>query len=106
MPGIYTVGPFEPPVRFAVNLDPAESRTAALPVEELMRLGVPLKAPEIELSKQAEQKRRLHNAELENQQKLWRRLIVVALALLFLETGLAGWVTRRTLTPGTGEQPA
>lgn len=95
-PGIYTVTPGEPAVRFAVNLDPAESRTAPLPVEELMRLGVPLKAPEIELAKQVAQKRRLHNAELESQQKLWRWLVVAAFAILLTETLLAGWTSRRT----------
>ena len=63
--------------------------------EELMRLGVPLKPPEIQLARQHEQKRRLHNAELENQQKLWRWLIVAALGILLAETWLAGWLTRR-----------
>jgi len=96
LPGIYAITSPQPAARFAVNLDAAESRTAPLPVEELMRLGVPLKAPEVELRKQADQKRRLHNAELENQQKLWRWLIVAALVVLLMETWLAGRLTRRT----------
>ena len=96
LPGIYEVTSPQPAARFAVNLDAAESRTAPLPVEELMRIGVPLKAPEVELTKQAGQKRRLHNAELENQQKLWRWLIVAALVVLLMETWLAGRLTRRT----------
>jgi hypothetical protein len=94
-PGIYTLVSPQAPVRFAVNLDGSESRTAPMPVEELMRLGVPLKPPEIQLARQHEQKRRLHNAELENQQKLWRWLVAGALGVLLLETCLAGWVTRR-----------
>jgi hypothetical protein len=94
-PGIYTLASLQPPVRFAVNLDAAESRTAPMSAEELMRLGVPLKAPEIQLARQLEQKRRLHNAELENQQKLWRWLIVAAFGVLLVETCLAGWLTRR-----------
>ena len=94
-PGIYAIAALQPPVRFAVNLDGAESRTAPMSPEELMRLGVPLKAPEIQLAKQQEQKRRLHNAELEQQQKLWRWLIVAALGVLLVETCLAGWLTRR-----------
>ncbi len=102
LPGLYLVAALQPAARFAVNLDAAESRTAPLPVEELMRLGVPLKAPPIELTKQAEQKRRLHNVELENQQKVWRWLIVAALAVLLAETWLAGRLTRRALVPGPG----
>ena len=94
-PGIYTLAAQQPPVRFAVNLDSAESRTAPMSAEELMRLGVPLKSPEIQLARQHEQKRRLHNAELENQQKLWRWLVVAALGILLVETWLAGWLTRR-----------
>ena len=94
-PGIYTLAALQPPVRFAVNLDAAESRTAPMSAEELMRLGVPLKPPEIQLARQHEQKRRLHNAELENQQKLWRWLMVAALGVLLVETWLAGWLTRR-----------
>src|SRR5205823_4498876 len=43
MPGIYEVAS-KPPVQFAVNLDPIESKTAPLPLEELERLGVPVKA--------------------------------------------------------------
>ncbi|HKS37243.1 MAG TPA: BatA domain-containing protein, partial [Verrucomicrobiae bacterium] len=98
LPGIYTIASTQPPLRFAVNLDAAESKTALLPVEELARLNIPLKPREIELAKQIEQKRRLHNAELENQQKLWRWLIVAALVVLLMETWLAGWLTRQAGT--------
>jgi hypothetical protein len=98
LPGIYSVIPPQSSARFAVNLDAAESRTAPLPAEELMRLGVPLKAPEVEMAKGTEQRRRLHSAELENQQKLWRWLIVAALVVLLMETWLAGWLTRRPNT--------
>ena len=96
VPGIYTVTTAQPPVQFAVNLDPAESRTAPMPIEELGRLGVPLKTPELEPVKQLEQKRRLHDAELEGQQKLWRWLTLAALMVLLLETWLAGLLSRRT----------
>ena len=86
--------------RFAVNLDPAESRTAPLPVEELERLRLPLKGPNPELVKQQEKQRlRLQAAELEQRQKLWRWLIVAALVVLLLETWLAGWLTRRNQAP-------
>jgi hypothetical protein len=98
-PGIYTMAAAQPPMRFAVNLDAAESRTAPLAVEGLERLGVPLKTQEVELAKQIEQKRRLHDAELESQQKLWRKLIVAALVVLLVETWLAGWLTRAARLP-------
>ena len=97
-PGIYTVGAGQTTQRFAVNLDPGESRTAPMAIEELERLGLPIKAPSPELVKQEEKKRlRLQAAELEQQQKLWRWLIVTALIVLVLETWLAGWLTRRNL---------
>ncbi len=50
-PGIYTVTSAQPPVRFAVNLDAAESRTAPLPMDELERLDVPLKPREVALAR-------------------------------------------------------
>jgi hypothetical protein len=94
-PGIYEVLAPQPPTRFAVNLDAAESRTAPLPIEELERLAVPMKPREVELAKQTAQKLQLHNADLESRQKLWRWLIVAALVVLMVETWLAGWITRR-----------
>ena len=95
-PGIYTASAGPVTQRFAVNLDPAESRTAPLTVEELERLRLPLKGPNPELVKQQEKQRlRLQAAELEQRQKLWRWLIVAALVVLLLETWLAGWLTRR-----------
>lgn len=95
-PGVYEISTPGTALRFAVNLDPAESKTAPLPVDALERLDLPLKAREVDLSRQAAQQRHLHNAELENQQKLWRWLIVTALGVLLVETWLAGWLTRRS----------
>ena len=98
LPGIYTVTAGEFTQRFAVNLDPGESRTAPLPMEELERLRLPLNAPNPELVKQEERKRiQLQATELEQRQKIWRWLIVAALLVLILETWLAGWLTRRNL---------
>jgi hypothetical protein len=95
-PGIYagTIG--QETIRFAVNLDGMESRTVPLPIEELERLGVPLKpVTETNLKKEAEKKERLHAAELEQRQKLWRWLLVGALLFLIFETALAGRLTHR-----------
>jgi aerotolerance regulator-like protein/VWA domain-containing protein len=89
-PGIYAAGD----VQFAVNLPAAESRTAPMTIDELEQLGVPvhLSSPQIV----ADQKRvaqRFQAAEAENQQKLWRWLIVGALAFVLGETLLAGRLT-------------
>jgi hypothetical protein len=100
LPGIYAVAS-DPPLRFAVNLDPVESKTAPLPIEELERLGVPLKKEKPpETVKQREQKQQqLLAAELEKRQQLWRWLVVAALVVLIFETWLAGWLTRRASAP-------
>jgi hypothetical protein len=100
LPGIYMVNGTEPPVRWAVNLDPAESQTAPLPLEDLERLGVPLKIQAVAMAKVEEaRKERLQAAELESRQKLWRWLLVATLLLLLVETFAAGWITRRMTRP-------
>lgn len=95
-PGIYEIVGADPPTRFAVNLAPAESRTAPLSADALERLGVPLRDESVHAAKRAEERRRqLHVSELENRQKLWRWLIVAAVLGLMAETWLAGWLNRR-----------
>lgn len=102
-PGFYEVTSAQPPLRFAVNLAADESKTAPLSLDTFERLGVPIQAPATMAARQVEQQRRqhLHVTELEAQQKLWRRLLVLALVLLMAETWLAGWLTRRA-APQTG----
>jgi len=95
-PGVYEILAQPSPVRFVVNLDSAESKTAPLSVDELERLGLPMKPHEIALSKQVELRQSMHDTDLESRQKLWRWLIVTALVVLMGETLLAGWITRRT----------
>jgi len=95
-PGIYEVSLSPAPVKFAVNLDAAESKTAPLPADEFERLGVPVKSAEMAPALAAAKQETLHNADLEARQKLWRWLIVAALAVLLVETWLAGWITRRS----------
>jgi hypothetical protein len=100
LPGIYTVTAGQSTQRFAVNLDPLESRTSPLAVEELERLGVQLKNRPQESAQQFEERQqKLLNSELENRQKLWRWLIVAALIVLLAETALAGWLSRRAVAP-------
>ena len=90
MPGIYNVVSATPARRFAVNLDPAESRTAPVSVDELERLGAPLAHRVTAMDREAERKLRLQNTELEIRQKLWRWFVVMTLAVLLFETWLAG----------------
>lgn len=75
----------------AANLDPAESRTSPIEEEQLGSLGLPLKRQEVTISAEARQQREqlLLATEQESRQKLWRRLLVVALALLLLESVIA-----------------
>lgn len=95
MPGIYLVKRGTSARQFAVNLDPAESRTAPLPLDELERLGVPANRTSAGPHSTAKAKQLVKDAELEDRQKLWRWFIIATLAVLFIETGIAGWTARK-----------
>lgn len=99
LPGIYTVFSGSVTQRFAVNLDPAESRTDPMLIENLDRLGVPLKTPPPVVAAQAAARARLHAADLEQRQKLWRWLLVAALVVLVTETWIAGRLTQGLPAP-------
>jgi hypothetical protein len=100
-PGVYTLMTGSVTQQFAVNLHPNESRTAPLAVEDLERLGVPLKSELKVAARSVErEQRRLAGAELEGQQKLWRWLIVVALMVLVVESWLAGRASRSAAATG------
>jgi hypothetical protein len=81
--------------RFAVNLDPAESRTAPLSPEELEQAGVPVARAVSAPPPDSERRTVLQGMEAESRQKLWRWLIAAALAVLLIETVLAGRALRR-----------
>lgn len=85
-PGFYTST--QPSLVFGVNLDPFESRVAPIPEEQLANLGLPLKAEAVAVSTEVKKEREqlLLATEQENRQKLWRRLLVAALAILLIET--------------------
>ncbi|HEX8295200.1 MAG TPA: BatA domain-containing protein [Chthoniobacteraceae bacterium] len=88
LPGIYTVTPGD--VRFAVNLPPEESRLVPLPEARFAALEVPLHHPSSETpAARAEREAIAEATQLEGRQKLWRWLILIALAGLLLETLLA-----------------
>jgi len=94
--GIYRVTSAGSPKRFAVNLDPTESRTAPLGADELERLGVPASRQIPVAAHEVQRKARLQNAELEGRQKLWRTTLIAAMAMLLLESWMAG----RAMRPG------
>jgi hypothetical protein len=95
-PGVYAVVSEDPPVLFAVNLDPAESRTAPLSLDLLEKAGVPRPIGAAALA-QRPASVQMGSVELEGQQRLWRGLVLAALLLLLTETWLAGWLSRRSL---------
>lgn len=92
-PGVYTLETAAGDRPFAVNLDPLESRVAPLQVETLEQLGCRLAKP-TRVKADPERLRQLQNAELEGRQKLWRWLVLAALAFLIAETWLSGRLSR------------
>jgi hypothetical protein len=95
-PGIYKATWAGKERFFAVNLPLEESRTAPISTDELARLGVPLGLDSEQAAAIARMhQQRLQDAELENRQKLWRWLIVAALAVIFAEIVLSGWLAHR-----------
>lgn len=98
-PGVYGAGPDVAPAGFVVNLAPSESRTAPMPLDALERLGVPVSGAVPTPEQAAARQERLQRAELESRQKLWRWFLAATLAVLLVETVLAGWSARRA-APG------
>ncbi|MBL9137996.1 MAG: BatA domain-containing protein [Verrucomicrobiales bacterium] len=99
-PGIYEVTSSETTLRYAVNLDGSESRTAVLPVESLEALGTPLRSPGAGPQPDPVRKQQLAAADAENRQKLWRWLMIATLTVLLVESAVAGWKSRRITATG------
>ncbi|MFN0127666.1 MAG: BatA domain-containing protein [Verrucomicrobiales bacterium] len=97
-PGIYTVTAGSQSRSVPVNLDPVESRTKPLADDDFERLGVPMARAAERARAEAAQAALTPAAEAENRQKLWRWFLAAALAVLLLETVLAGRAARRALT--------
>ena len=93
-PGVYQFSDGEQTRAFAVNLNQAESRTDPFDEETLTRFGV-LLGKNVTTAQALESKRQLRDRELESQQRLWQWLLVLALALLGLETVLGTLWSRR-----------
>ena len=92
-PGIYSAKSGSTETLFAVNLSPSESNTAPLDLEQLEQRGVRFTA-ELTRAERIDRIRQQRDMELEGQQKVWRWLIVMALATLILETWWAGRAER------------
>lgn len=73
----------------AANLDPLESRTDALGIDEIRALGVPLPGI-VEARMTSDEKRQLLARELESRQRFWQWVILTGIILLLIETWLAG----------------
>lgn len=93
-PGVYAIETDGERTAFAVNLEPSESRTQPMPVETLEQFGCKLYKGASQAAASEESRRQMLNAELEGQQKLWRWVILAALAFLAVETWLAGRLAR------------
>lgn len=98
-PGLYLVEAGAEPRPLPVNLDPTESRTTPLEPDDFERLGVPMARAADRVRDQAARDAPAPAAEAESRQKLWRWFLVAALAVLLLETVLAGRAARRATTP-------
>lgn len=94
-PGLYSIDTADGPETFAVNLDPAESRTSPLAVETIEQLGCRLVSPTA-VAENRERDEQLRDVQLESRQKLWQWLVVAALGVLVTETWLAGRVTKQS----------
>jgi hypothetical protein len=77
----------------AANLWPAESNVTPLDPAELERRGIALTQLESE-AQRMDRDRQMRDVELESQQKLWRWLLAAAIAVLAIETYVAGRANR------------
>ena len=80
-------------ISIAVNLDPAESNTDIMPLEQLTAFDVQV-GQHIDAQTEIEQQTKLRDIELESKQKLWKWLIVIAIGFLIVETWVAGRTDR------------
>ncbi|MCA9109809.1 MAG: BatA domain-containing protein [Planctomycetaceae bacterium] len=98
LPGRYRVlngdSAIDTPPEFVVNLDPSESQTTPLSADTFRAMGVPMEEDNESTPSPAEMQRQLHNSELEQHQKVWRWLILLAMIVLIIETVFASRLAR------------
>jgi hypothetical protein len=98
-PGVYSITSGDDEERFAVNLDPLESRTSVVGAETLEQFGCRLVGTTA-VAEQHERRQYLQDVQLESRQKLWQWLILAALGLVVTETWLAGRATKQPIMEG------
>ena len=65
-----------------------------MPIEDLENLGVVLdQTGDLRIEKAENMRRHSNLAEMENEQKVWRRLLAALLVVALMETALAGRLT-------------
>jgi hypothetical protein len=97
-PGLFKVSEGSKSYKVAVNLDPAESKTGSLDIDALRSMGVPLQAQATRnLDREDRDRKTAAAIEVESRQKLWRWLIIAALAFVLTETWLAARLSRPVL---------
>ena len=90
-------------LQIAVNIDPSESQTDTISVDQISALGVELGTHNT-TEEEVERQRQLLDFELENRQKLWKWLVLGAIGLIIAESWLAGRTDRRNRNHGIAEQ--
>ncbi|MBV09051.1 MAG: hypothetical protein CMN21_07515 [Rubinisphaera sp.] len=96
-PGIYSLMVDGNEKSFAVNVADSESEIQSMEIEQLEQLGISI-GTTLTQAEQLERMRQLRDFELENEQKLWKWLIVAVLVLLGIETLLAARRTRPSIS--------
>ncbi len=98
-PGIYQLAGPDESHWIAVNLRPGESRTAPMPVEQLESYDVKL-GTQPNRREQVAALQKIHDVEMERQQKIWKWLLLGGLGLLVVETLVAGRTATRPIETG------
>ncbi|GEM_PF-204782 len=96
LPGIYKIAAGGNNFQFAVNLDRRESESAMINLDQFSAFNVPLgfHSTAVEELGQLQQ---LKDVQLEDQQKVWKWLIVSAIVLLTIEAIVAAITARKPL---------
>ena len=100
--GFYPVRPPgtnpERPLTVAVNVDVAESELEAMDPAELAASVAPRDTDVVIGAGGETLSVEMQARNLERRQSLWRLLMVAALVLLLVETGISNWISRATTT--------
>lgn len=100
LPGIYRASADGSETRYRVNLEPGESRTEPLSLDDLEQFGVPVRSASESRQPTGERERQASLLAVENEgrQKLWRWFIAATLAVLLSETLIAARAGRKLRT--------